>query len=84
MQARYSRKIVKPGIKRQYPPNPVLLHHRNVQRVAGRKPWMTKHDSLGAFKCRRFYGKHLIDDAEQSVKSALYGIATVDCHVAMQ
>ena len=84
MEARNAGKIIKTGIKSQYPLDSVLLHHCDMQRVAGRQPWMAKYDRFGAFNCRHFDGKHLIDDAEQRVKRALNAIATVDCHIAMQ
>jgi hypothetical protein len=83
-QTGHSGKPVKPGIKAQDSLNSMLLHDRQMHRIAsGHLP--VPHDYLfRAFRCSPINGQHLIGNAKQSVERRLDGIAAVYGDVAMQ
>ncbi len=62
----------------------MLFHDGEMERVTRGEPRVSQNNLLGAFSSGPVNLQHLIDDAQQGVKSRLDGVPAIDGDVAMQ
>ncbi len=62
----------------------MLLHDREMNRVAGRQTPATQDDDFGSINRTTVDGEHLVDQTQESIEGRLDGVTAIDCHIAMQ
>jgi hypothetical protein len=84
LEANDAWEAVESRIEAHDPPDPMRVHDRQVQRVAGRQANGSEHNGLGSLDDCAINRKDLIDDTEQGVERRLDRVTAVDGDVAMQ